>query len=289
MTQKLNKTLLAIAALASSMLTSSCDKNESFDNDDLYYVTSYNTTDIFFKPKKLNIFYIHNGVINGNWLYSEGIDSTRIRWNDHIIDYQQVNAEHYYFLNQTDIKKYVDMHNASMKEVFIDTNDIINPYKKYAEYFGDTILKTHHGTGAEYSGSNICVMPITGIDVTCDKNFDEKHPVGTPLNDIIQYLGYKNLYKYLNEKDENGVPLHQGKRLYDFYQHTLDTNYCYNVTLSDIPEHPLIMAIEHFTLEFTHTPTEHGRYEFTVKFSFGPDPLSGETVDIAPAKVSIEF
>lgn len=288
MTQKLNKTLLAIAVLASSMLTISCDKEESSDNDDLYYVTSYNTTDIFFKPKKLNIFCIHKDAIDGNWLYSEGVDSTRIRWNDHIIDYQQVNAEHYYFLNQTDIKKYVNLKETTMKEVFVDPNDIINPYKEYAEYFGDTILKTRHQTGPEYAGTNICVMPITGIDVTCDKDFDETHPAGTLLNDIIEYLGYRDLYKYLNDKDENGILLHQGERLYDFYQHSMDT-YCYNVTLSDIPEHPLMMAVDGFNLRFTHTPTEHGKYEFTVKFSFGPDPLSGETVDIAPANISMEF
>lgn len=281
--------MLAIAALASSMLTTSCDKNESFDHEDLYYVTSYNTTDIFFRPKKLNIFCINNATIDGNWLYNEGIDSTRIYWNDNLIDYKQVNAEHYYFISQTDVKKYVDMREAKMKEVMIDTKDIINPYKKYAEYFGDTILKTRHSTGAEYSGSNICVLPTTGIDVTCDKDFDEEHPAGTSLNDIIQYLGHKDLYKYLNEKDENGVLIHKGKRLYDFYQHNLDTNYCNNITLSDIPEHPLTMAVHRFNLKFTHTPTEHGKYEFTVKFSFGPDPLSGETVDIAPSKVSIEF
>ena len=44
-----------------------------------------------------------------------------------------------------------------------------------------------------------------------------------------------------------------------------------------------------FEILFDHEPTTPGTYEFTVKFTFGPDPLTGETVDIAPAKVSIEF
>lgn len=282
----LNKAMFLLAVIVFTVLYPSCSKNKSGDREDWYLGTTYSIADYYFKPKKLNITYKYGGIY-GDWLANEKIAIDQAYVDD--LDNQQIYADHYFFLEDPKIKKYIDLRDAIDREIFIDPNDIASPYKEYSEYFGDTILKTKHDSGGIVLNSlgYICVLPITGIDVTCDKDFDGEHPAGSKLNDIMVWDYFRNYYEYLNVKDKNGKLCNKGKRLYDFYQ---EDNYCIeSIPLAEIPNHPLMMAEHDFTIKFNHEPTEHGKYEFTVKFHFGPDPLSGETVDIDPAKVSIEF
>jgi len=100
----------------------------------------------------------------------------------------------------------------------------------------------------------------------------------------LQY--FHNLYNVLHKKDGDKLAYY-GKTEHDLYND--DNRIIEKLPLSSIPEKPLLMMSNQFEIAFDHTPSAPGTYEFTVKFTFGPDPLSGETVDIAPAKVSIEF
>jgi len=265
-----------LAIIVGSMLYTSCGK-ESVDREDDYCGTTYSIADYYFKPKKLNIIYKYDAIY-GDWFANEKIGT----YLDDKVDKKQEYAEHYFFADKSTISKYFDWNENRRKDAFIDESEILSPYKEYAEYFGDTILKTPHP-----STEKICVLPITGVDVTCDKDFDSEHPAGTKLNDIMTWGYFPNYYDYLNEKDENGKLLHKGKRHYDF---CIDYNYHGQTRpLTDIPNKPIMMADNDFTIDFNHKPDNPGRYEFTVKFTFGPDPLSGDTVDIAPASVSIDF
>jgi hypothetical protein len=42
-------------------------------------------------------------------------------------------------------------------------------------------------------------------------------------------------------------------------------------------------------MKFQSQPSESGTYEFTIKFSFGAEPITEKTVDVAPEKIKISF
>lgn len=165
--------------------------------------------------------------------------------------------------------------------IMLDPNDIISPYKEYANYYGDTCHLTHpeHVIIPNWV-ENACILPLIAIDVVCDKNFDDNHPTGSSLNDILYYSQSFNTYDYLKNKEFQGEKGGWARGSVKRFEPCL---------LSQLPDNPVYMMESQYRLTFDHTPTAPGTYEFTVKFTFGPDPLSGETVDIAPTKVSIEF
>lgn len=298
MKHKLNKVVLLLTVFTTTSVFNSCNddsKDVKIDNDDLYIVTTNNIVDTYFSPKKLNL-YTQDKMIIGDWLANEYIGKEYLETNygtryldpDDKLDINQVYAKHYYFLDDSAIKKYIDKKtNALGKEVIIDENDLLSPYKEYAKYFGDTLCISQHSAYGEYYGSIACVLPIVGIDVVCNKDFDNNHPFGTPLTDIMKYGWPQNLYGCLHEVDENNKLKYYGKKKFELY--AAENSNSKPIQLNSIPEKQLIMEGNKYYLMFDHEPTAPGTYEFTVKFTFGPDPLTGETVDIAPAKVSIEF
>ena len=278
-----NKAMLMLAVAAIAVLSPSCDKYGG--DDDLYYVTSNSVADFYFMPKSLNITSIQNygqNKIYGDWFANENVGKVV----DLVLrlDYEQEHAEHYYFLDDSQVKKYIDVKNATGRDVLIDPNDIISPFKEYAEYFGDTLLSYRHDDGKYIGENNYCVLAVTGVDVTCDKDFDSQHPAGSNLNDIMCWGSYKDIYSYLHRTDENGNIIGKNESLPTMAQLNI-----YDIPLASIPENPLMMTENDFSLYFNSQPAEPGTYEFTVKFTFGPDPLSGEIVDVPSAKVSMVF
>ncbi|MCQ2973317.1 MAG: hypothetical protein MJ211_00745 [Bacteroidales bacterium] len=274
----------------SMLVITSCEKNGvvGTSNDDPYYVTTNNIVDCYFTPKKLNIYVSEDKRIVGDWFASEYLGTENYIYKEQL-DVEQKFTERYYFLDEIDVKKYVDLRNENYgKEILIDKNDIISPFKEYSIYFGDTLCKTDHTSGYYGFGDNpACVLPLIGVDVICDKDFDEKHPAGTLLNDIIKYGWTSNIYNCLHEVDENNNLRFYGKRDLELYSYDKFSLEPFSIT--SLPTNPLLMMGSKFYLKFDHEPTNSGTYQFTVKFIFGPDPITGETVDIAPATVSIDF
>ncbi len=290
MRQKFYQSMLLTAVIASALGCNSCSKSEE-DNDVIdynstpYLVTTNSMADCYFKPKKLNII-ADNKRISGNWFandkYGESIKLSELMDND------QEYAEHYYFLNDSLFEKYIELKRKDVtKKRFIDDGDMLSPYKEYAEYFGDNILEAYHGTEMfDFREGKCCVLPIVAVDVICDKDFDAEHPAGAKLNDIMAWHGYYNYYDYLHQVDEKGNLVNNGKNSHEYY--VANSNF-EDVPLVDIPKKPLLMAEHAFLLLFTSNPSKSDSYEFTVKITFGPDPLTGETVDVAPAKVVLNL
>ena len=285
MTHRFNRAVLLLAALAATTIYSSCKDNEDNNVAISHYLVSTNQIiNKYFKPKKLNI-NTEDKIIHIEWLHNENAWSGSL--DDYSIknDYNQEYAEHYYFLDEKGIQKYLTVKKRAEEEVFIDENDIINPYKGYAIFYGDTVHKTRHSS--LYEGElNACVLPITGIDVISLNDYDDKHPKGSSVNDIMEIDTYHNVYGYLHETDNNGIPRYKTQDEFGIMPYYVINKI---VSLSTIPDNPLQMVADRINLQFISEPAAPGTYEFTVKFTFGPDPLSGETVDIAPAKVSIDF
>ena len=142
-------------------------------------------------------------------------------------------------------------------------------YKWYAKYYGDTSYNDLQLVGGNASG---CLMPLKGITVATDKDFDEKHPAGTPLNDLFQ-ISYARFYQYIQNGYKpryrlNAVALKSTSEL---------------STLKDVN-----LFSEYSELIFKQQPAP-GKYTFTVTLDFGEDPLTGEKVTVPPASIEIEF
>lgn len=62
----------------------------------------------------------------------------------------------------------------------------------FAELYGDTAY-----TGNVYPGQHPALAyPIDKITISCDKDFDDEHHAGEPLDDIVQ-LDYKSYYDFI--------------------------------------------------------------------------------------------
>ncbi|MBQ1698449.1 MAG: hypothetical protein II075_11285, partial [Bacteroidales bacterium] len=195
---------------------------------------------------------------------------------DETDDFAEEYAEHYCFMTQDKMIKYIED-----GKVMVDPNDIISPFKEYAAYYADTIYPSNHyceliGLRGEV---NLCVLPLIGIDVVCNKDYDEEHPAGSKLNDILFYDQYLDTYGYLQSKEYQGESLKIG------YGHIKDFEMR---RINLLAENPVYLMESDFCLRLDHSPAVPDTYEFTIKFTFGSDPLTGETVDIAPVTVSME-
>ena len=79
-------------------------------------------------------------------------------------------------------------------------------YEKICIEYGDTAYNSdifiHNNIIPEMSN----YPHFTSINVTSDKDFDENHPAGTPLNDVIKII-YNSAYNYVSSGYKSDVPM----------------------------------------------------------------------------------
>ena len=143
------------------------------------------------------------------------------------------------------------------------------PYYNYTKYYGDTTYWQHHTMAHNGLG---CIMPLKSILIVADRDLDELHPAGTPINDLFD-IGYSRIYSYIqngyNPKGANDNAIYSISPLSSF-------NGAY-------------LFPEESRLLFKKSPSVHGKYTFTVTLTFDKDPVSGESLELAPASIEIEF
>lgn len=278
---------MLFVVFTTTILSSCEDKSSSEDIDrpkahDIdYLITTRYFADSYITPEKANLSSDYKNII-GHWYSIElkklicKLDSTSTE------DNKQEDAKYYNFTDVNRLQKYFEKNpHYIINEIEIEETDVLSPFKEYAEYYGDTAHIVPHFFGElGHLHQNVCINPVLTIDVTCNKDFDETHPKGTKLNDIIYYEQHLDTYNYLQNKDNIG------KRL---YSESGDIEEFTPRKLSDFKDNPLYLMESEYHLIFEHEPIEPGTYEFTVKFTFGPDPLTNEPLEIAPATVSIDF
>ncbi|MBR4677435.1 MAG: hypothetical protein IKO99_05485 [Bacteroidales bacterium] len=147
-------------------------------------------------------------------------------------------------------------------------------FKQYASFYGDTIFSNIHTISALNYAS---VMPLISINVKTDKQFDEKHPANSSINDLVYLYEFRDLKTEIYVK-KNNLPK-EGK-YYIELQRSLDS-------ISE--EEPLYMLNEWFRLHFKKLPDIYGTYNLTISMKFGADPITGETVDLEPIVVKFDF
>ena len=152
---------------------------------------------------------------------------------------------------------------SPVKEEDFDT------YKAYSNFYGDSVY--HHAHTMEHSAEG-CLMPLKGISVVADQDFDENHLAGMELNDLFT-ISYSRFYQYI----KSGY-----KPVYGLNAFALDS----------ISELSAIKDVNLFsvrsTLIFKKKP-ESGKYKFTISFDFGDDPLTGESFSLPPSSIEVEF
>ncbi|MBP5683234.1 MAG: hypothetical protein J6X05_08340 [Bacteroidales bacterium] len=165
----------------------------------------------------------------------------------------------------------VDNENIKYYCCFASCPDSIRlPYYNYANYYGDTTYWGQHTMVAKGHGS---IMPLKTISVVADRNYDENHPAGTLLNDLLS-ISYPHNYSYISNK-------YAPSRLGSDYM--LDSISPLSSFKGDF------LFPDRFKLIFQNHPSVHGKYTFTVTLTFDKDPVSGESLELAPASIEIEF
>ncbi|MBO4772178.1 MAG: hypothetical protein J5595_06540 [Bacteroidales bacterium] len=149
-------------------------------------------------------------------------------------------------------------------------DSILSKFHEYVVFYGDT---SYCGMHSQARNGNGCMMPLKSISIVADKDLDEAHPAGTLLNDLfdIRYPRYNSYIKsgYLPRLNVNDYVLDSISPLSDFKGEIL------------FPEDAKFYLKKH--------PSNKGKYTFTVTLTFDKDPVSGESLELAPASIEIEF
>jgi hypothetical protein len=147
-------------------------------------------------------------------------------------------------------------------------------YTEYVKYYGDTTYAYRHDYSPTERG---CLMPLNNISIVADRDYDEQHPAGTSLCDLVT-IEYLALYSFI----KNGY-----KTECEDERFRLDPADSISV-LSDCKSISLFSDLNS-SFCFDTPPDTPGKYTFTVTLNFGEDPLTGEKVELEPASITIEF
>ena len=149
-------------------------------------------------------------------------------------------------------------------------DSILSKFHEYVVFYGDT---SYCGMHSQARNGNGCMMPLKSISIVADKELDEAHPAGTLLNDLfdIRYPRYNSYIKsgYIPKLNVNDYVLDSISPLSDFKGEIL------------FPERAKFYLKKH--------PSNKGKYTFTVTLTFDKDPVSGASLELAPANIEIEF
>ena len=102
---------------------------------------------------------------------------------------------------------------------------------------------------------------LSGISIITEKDFDEQHPAGSSINDILDltYLTYKDAIADRWAKERERTP-----GLYD-----RDIDYIKSIPLSSFtPEDGVLLRMERMSLDVKKYPAKKGEYPLALKFTF---------------------
>lgn len=129
-----------------------------------------------------------------------------------------------------------------------------------SHYYDDTTFHLSSFEGRRNAVVHASIAePMLSITVISDKDFDEKHPAGTPLDDIVFFSagtpypfiksGYKKWYERIDSHFDGGYTIIEG-------------------TLSELnPEDLVLLNTEHMYIDFPLVPKEK-EHNITVKILF---------------------
>lgn len=126
-------------------------------------------------------------------------------------------------------------------------------YDTYSRLFNDTDFNREYVPVAP-----ALVLPIHGINIVCDEDYDAGHPKGASLNDIAVFYGIS--YSDYIASHYRGDPFETVK-----------------IDIDDITlDHTRLLANQSMMLYLVTGPTKPGVYNFIIEFDFGDKVVKGK-------------
>ncbi|MBR4439939.1 MAG: hypothetical protein IKS00_00165 [Bacteroidales bacterium] len=122
--------------------------------------------------------------------------------------------------------------------------------------YGDTSYKGYNGAPGYHR--IVIADTITSVSIKCDNDFDNNHPVGSELGDIVSLHVY-SLYKYIKSGYSLQFPENHDGKLYKGYMWEYTT-----VKASQAKKTNTELISPDFYLSFDTTPENNGKYIFTI-------------------------
>ena len=158
-----------------------------------------------------------------------------------------------------------EVHSVDTEELQRLVNENKEVFKKYNEQLGDT---TYPNANMQVPyGHVVVVNQIQGINVVCNEDFDQNHPKGSSVTDILTFYG--------------SSPVDYIKRGYQWGDRNFDNlpkgvSYVYELitcNAADIQEKNVEFYDDTSCLYFTQLPSQLGTYTFDVTIKFADKEL----------------
>ena len=158
-----------------------------------------------------------------------------------------------------------EVHSVDTEELQRLVNENKEVFKKYNEQLGDT---TYPNANMQVPyGHVVVVNQIQGINVVCNEDFDQNHPKGSSVTDILTFYG--------------SSPVDYIKRGYQWGDRNFDNlpkgvSYVYELitcNAADIQEKNVEFYDDTSYLYFTQLPSQPGTYTFDVTIKFADKEL----------------
>ena len=158
-----------------------------------------------------------------------------------------------------------EVHSVDTEELKRLVNENKDVFKKYNEQLGDT---TYPNANMQVPyGHVVVVNKILGINVVCNEDFDQNHPKGSSVTDILTFYG--------------SSPVDYIKRGYQWGERIFDNlpkgvSYVYELitcNAADIQEKNVEFYDDTSFLYFDQLPATPGEYSFDVTIKFADKEL----------------
>jgi hypothetical protein len=139
------------------------------------------------------------------------------------------------------------------KEVFrCNDSDTLNrnKFKTYARLYKDTSF--NKPAALSFNGEPCMIDTISKIEILCNRSYDDSHPVGVSLNDVVKIL-YCCAADYINNHYSAQHDSLISLKTLTLQEFNKNRNYLVGIGASSL-------------LSFLISPKESGEYIFTVKF-----------------------
>jgi hypothetical protein len=138
-------------------------------------------------------------------------------------------------------------------------------FQKLAKKYGDTNYNGYHF----FKGGACIIDTIKNISIICNKQYDEKHPKGSVLNDIID-IRYTDAKIGLNDKTKSYDPF----------------NYMIKEKLKTFNQRKDKFLIgSYFDFYFIKAPDKKGEYTFTLHYNYKIKDRTQFKIEFDPIKI----
>ena len=156
-------------------------------------------------------------------------------------------------------------------------------YKQYVYYFGDFGYREEGCWGDSDDINNwpssCCVCDIMSIHVATQEDFDEAHPAGSYIDDLM-VVRLESAYPFIKSNYKlDGYD-------YNYRENRPDNEFYLNEVN---PDYLKLNGHCFAYLNFLKSPSVKGEHTFIITVEMGADPVSGYVPDFKPQEITVSF